>query len=102
MGFMKNLLEESGFNQKLAKKYLRDDKNRDNNLSCLYCNSANLSFKKIIGYGKKVGILYYYQAVCKNCKKRYFMMKTETVLEKLKNVPWRETKSYKQFKALKR
>ena len=64
---------------------------------CGKCDSSDIEFIKIIGYGEKEGVVYHYMIKCHSCRKAQFIPRTQEVYEKVKDIPWRKTKAYKKY-----
>ena len=87
MGFYKNV--------NTSKKKKREDKVG----FCRHCNSGNVKYIKVIGWGEQRGEVHHYKLICKNCGMNYFVKRKQEIFEVVKDEPWYKTRAYKKLEA---
>ena len=58
--------------------------------NCKHCKSKKLTFSKWVYSGKVK--TFHYRVTCNSCEKTYNVKRTKYVFEKVKDLPWRNSK----------
>ena len=56
------------------------------------------TYVKVMGYGPVMGKVIHYKRKCRKCKRSHFIPRNKQNYEKVKNINWTYSKSYKKLK----